>query len=63
MITGLCVGLAAVIQMANSLSANPQGASGKEMEVILCVVLGGCAVNGGKGRSGALSSVYCSTVY
>ena len=48
-ITGLCVGLAAVIQMANSLSANPQGASGKEMEVILCVVLGGCAVNGGKG--------------
>lgn len=48
-VTGLCVGLSAVIQMANSLSANPQAASGKEMEVILCVVLGGCAVNGGKG--------------
>ena len=35
--------------MANSLSSNPQAASGKEMEVILCVVLGGCAINGGKG--------------
>lgn len=48
-ITGLCVGVAAAITMANALSANPQSASGKEMEVILCVVLGGCAVNGGKG--------------
>lgn len=48
-ITGLCVGLAAVVQMANSLSANPQSGSSKEMEIILCVVLGGVAVNGGKG--------------
>ncbi len=48
-IVGLCVGLAAVIMMANSLSSNPQSASGAEMEVILCVVLGGCAVSGGKG--------------
>lgn len=48
-ITGLCTGLAATVMMANSLSSNPQGSSGKEMEVILCVVLGGCAVNGGKG--------------
>jgi ribose/xylose/arabinose/galactoside ABC-type transport system permease subunit len=48
-ITGLCVGFAAVVMMANSLSSNPQAASGKEMEVILCVVLGGCAINGGKG--------------
>ncbi len=48
-ITGICVGLSAVIMMANSLSSNPQAASGKEMEVILCVVLGGCAINGGKG--------------
>ena len=48
-ITGLCVGLAAVAMMANSLSSNPQSGSSKEMEVILCVVLGGCAVNGGKG--------------
>ena len=48
-ITGLCCGLAAAVTMANVLSANPQSGSGKEMEVILCVVLGGCAVNGGKG--------------
>jgi ribose/xylose/arabinose/galactoside ABC-type transport system permease subunit len=49
LITGLCCGLAAVVTMANVKSSNPQAASGKEMEVILCVVLGGCAVNGGKG--------------
>ena len=49
MITGLCVGLAAVITMANSLSSNPQSGSGAEMQIILCVVLGGCAVQGGKG--------------
>ncbi len=48
-ITGLCVGLAAVVTMANSLSSNPQSASGAEMQIILCVVLGGCAVQGGKG--------------
>lgn len=49
MITGLCVGLAALIMMSNALSSNPQAASGAEMEIILCVVLGGCAVQGGKG--------------
>ena len=49
MITGLCVGLAAVITMANTLSSNPQSGSGAEMQIILCVVLGGCAVQGGKG--------------
>ncbi len=48
-ITGLCCGLAAVVTMANVKSANPQSASGSEMDVILCVVLGGCAVQGGKG--------------
>ena len=48
-ITGLCCGLASVVTMANVKSANPQSASGAEMDVILCVVLGGCAVNGGKG--------------
>lgn len=48
-ITGLCVGLAGALTMANVKSANPQAASGKEMEVILCVVLGGLSVNGGKG--------------
>ena len=48
-ITGMCVGLAALIRMSNVLSSNPQSSSGAEMEVILCVVLGGCAVQGGKG--------------
>ncbi len=48
-IVGLLCALAAVITMSNVYSANPQSTSGKEMEVLLCVVLGGCAVYGGKG--------------
>jgi len=48
-ITGLCCALSAVVTMANVKSANPQSGSGAEMDVILCVVLGGCAVTGGKG--------------
>ncbi len=48
-ITGLCTGLAAAVMMANALSSNPQNAQGKEMEIILCVVLGGVSVTGGKG--------------
>lgn len=49
LITGLCCALAAVVTMANVKSSNPQAADGAEMDAILCVVLGGCAVNGGKG--------------
>jgi len=49
LVTGLCVGFAAVLMMANVKSSNPQAASGKEMEIILAVVLGGVAINGGKG--------------
>ena len=48
-VTGACTGLAAAVMMANALSSNPQAASGKEMEIILCVVLGGVSVTGGKG--------------
>ena len=48
-ITGLCVGLAALVMMSNALSSNPQAGSGTEMQIILCVVLGGVAVQGGKG--------------
>ena len=48
-ITGACTGLASLIMMANTLSSNPQSGSGKEMDVILAVVLGGVAVTGGKG--------------
>ena len=48
-ITGLTVGLAAVIMMANVKSSNPQSGSGKEMDIILAVVVGGVSVAGGKG--------------
>lgn len=48
-ITGACAGLSAAVMMANVLSSNPQASSGKEMEIILAVVLGGVSVTGGKG--------------
>ena len=48
-VTGLCAGLAALVMMANTLSSNPQSSNGKEMDIILAVVLGGVAVTGGKG--------------
>ncbi|MBP1736452.1 MAG: inner-rane translocator [Oscillospiraceae bacterium] len=47
--TGAAVGLAAVIMVANVMSAKPQAASGKEMEIIMAVVLGGTSIMGGKG--------------
>jgi ribose transport system permease protein len=47
--TGATVGLAAIIMVANVMSANPQAASGKEMEIIMAVVLGGTSIMGGKG--------------
>ena len=49
LITGLCVGFAAVLMMANVKSSNPQAASGKEMDIILAIVLGGVSITGGKG--------------
>lgn len=48
-VTGICVGLAAMIVMANTLSSNPQTGTGVEMDIILAIVLGGVAINGGKG--------------
>jgi ribose transport system permease protein len=48
-LTGLCVALAAVVLIARSTSANPQAATGKEMDVILAVVVGGTSIAGGKG--------------
>lgn len=48
-ITGLLVGLAAAITIANVHSINPQSTSNREMDVILAVVLGGTSVLGGKG--------------
>ncbi len=46
---GVCTALAAIIYIARSVSANPQIAMGKEMDIILAVVLGGTSVLGGKG--------------
>ena len=48
-LNGLCCAIAAVVMLARSESANPQIGGGKEMEVILAVVLGGTSVLGGKG--------------
>jgi ribose/xylose/arabinose/galactoside ABC-type transport system permease subunit len=48
-ITGMMVGLSAVMTIANVGNSNPQAASGKEMDIVLAVVLGGTSVMGGKG--------------
>ena len=48
-LTGLCCALAAILMIARSTSANPQAAGGKEMDVILAVVVGGTSIAGGKG--------------
>ncbi|MBQ9270562.1 MAG: ABC transporter permease [Oscillospiraceae bacterium] len=48
-LTGLCCALAAIVMIARSTSANPQAAGGKEMDVILAVVVGGTSIAGGKG--------------
>ncbi len=48
-ITGLCVGLAAAVNLANVHSINPQSSAGSELDVVLAVVLGGVSVTGGKG--------------
>ncbi len=44
-----CCAVAAILLIARSVSANPQAGTGKEMDVILAVVLGGTSVLGGKG--------------
>lgn len=48
-ITGLCCAVAAILLIARSVSANPQVGTGKEMSIILAVVLGGTSIFGGKG--------------
>ena len=48
-LTGVCSALAAIVMIARSTSANPQAASGTEMDVILAVVVGGTSIAGGKG--------------
>ena len=48
-LVGICCALAAILMIARSTSANPQAAGGKEMDVILAVVVGGTSIAGGKG--------------
>ena len=48
-LSGFCCALAAITLIARSTSANPAVAGGKEMDVILSVVLGGTSILGGKG--------------
>lgn len=48
-LSGFCCALAAIVLIARSTSANPAVAGGKEMDVILAVVLGGTSILGGKG--------------
>ena len=48
-LTGLCCALAAIVLIARSVSSNPNAAGGKEMDVILAVVVGGTSIAGGKG--------------
>ena len=51
-VTGLLCGLSAVVMVSNIMSASPTASSGKEMDVILAVVLGGTSIAGGKGSIG-----------
>ena len=61
-ITGLCVGLAAVLMMANVKSSNPQASNGKEMEIILAVVLGGVSVTGGNSTLSLIISIVAALI-
>ena len=47
---GLLVGLAAMLNLAQSPQADPKSGTGLEMKVIAAVVVGGVAITGGRGR-------------
>lgn len=49
MIAGLCSALAAVVTVSRNMSAQAQMGNGMEMSIILAVVMGGTAIQGGKG--------------
>lgn len=57
-LSGLFAGLAAIVLLSRSGSAQTTVGKGLEFDVITCVVLGGVSVNGGIGRmSGVLAGV------
>ena len=57
-LSGFFAGLAGIVMLSRSGSAQPSAAVGFEFEVITCVVLGGVSVAGGIGRmSGVIAGV------
>ena len=46
---GLLAGIAGVVEVARIESANPNGGTGKELEIIAAVVVGGTSLSGGRG--------------
>jgi ribose transport system permease protein len=49
-LTGLLCGIAGVILTSRSMSGGPLSASGMEFDIILAVLLGGTALDGGEGK-------------
>jgi rhamnose transport system permease protein len=49
-ITGMLVGLAAVMNMVRSPQVDPKSGGGLELKVIAAAVVGGVAVSGGRGN-------------
>ena len=47
--SGLLVGLAAMIAVSRTISAQPTAGTGAELDVIAAVVIGGASLSGGKG--------------
>jgi len=48
-LNGICCSIAAIVLVARTIGVAPQAGAGKEMDVVLAVVLGGTSVLGGKG--------------
>jgi ribose/xylose/arabinose/galactoside ABC-type transport system permease subunit len=48
-LTGLCVGIAAMIATSRTVSAQPTAAYGWELDIIAAVVIGGASLAGGRG--------------
>ena len=48
-LTGLLVGVAAMIQTSRTVSAQPTAGAGEELDIIAAVVIGGASLSGGQG--------------
>lgn len=58
-LSGLFAGIAGIVSLGRTGSAQPNASSGLEFDVITCVVLGGVSVNGGHGK---ISGVIAGTL-